>query len=79
MNSEDEINELRAQIFTLNKKIEAMRGVLWEWNCSSDNVWEYWRLKEVGETAEDYADYIGEDDDDMPLFDEDDRDFMERL
>lgn len=58
-----------------------MRALLWEWNVTSDNVWEYYRLKRVGETEEDYA-FLDENhgEPDMPLFDgDDDRDFMERL
>ena len=79
MNREDEINELRAEIATLQRKMHVMRGLLWEWNCSSDNVWEYWKLKEIGECSAHYVDWT-EDENDMPLFDEDDdRDFMERL
>jgi hypothetical protein len=78
MNSND-INDLQAEIARLNEKIKVMRGLLWEWNCSSDMVWEYYRLKQVGETSADYAEWT-EDEMDMPLFDQDDdRDFMERL
>jgi hypothetical protein len=79
MNSNDEINELKAEIVRLNDKICVMRSLLWEWNCTSDNVWEYYRLKQVGERDIDYAFLVNEDEPDMPLFDEDDRDFMERL
>jgi hypothetical protein len=43
-------------------------------------VWEYWKLKQVGEKREDYAAFLDDEDGvDMPLFDQDDRDFMERL
>jgi hypothetical protein len=78
MNS-NEINELQAEIVRLNEKIKVMRGLLWEWNPTSDNVWEYYRLYQVGETSVDYTDWT-EDEMDMPLFDQDDdRDFMERL
>ena len=78
MNSND-INDLQAEIARLNEKIAVMRSLLWEWNCSSDMVWEYYRLKQVGETSADYAEWT-EDEMDMPLFDQDDdRDFMERL
>jgi hypothetical protein len=38
------------EIDRLNKKIATMRALLWEWNCSSGPVWEYWRLADVGET-----------------------------
>jgi hypothetical protein len=38
----------------LKDKIAAMRAVLWEWNNSSDCVWNYYRLKAVGETKKDY-------------------------
>jgi hypothetical protein len=77
--SSNEINELQAEIVRLNEKIKVMRGLLWEWNPTSDNVWEYYRLHQVGETSADYTDWT-EDEMDMPLFDQDDdRDFMERL
>lgn len=79
MNTNNEINELKAKILLLEDKIHVMRGLLWEWNCSSDVVWEYWKLKQIGEQAQDYYHFTGDEDDDMPLFDEDDRDFMERL
>jgi len=78
MNSND-INELQAEIARLNEKIAVMRGLLWEWNCYSDMVWEYWKLKQVGERDIDYSFLLNEDEPDMPLFDQDDRDFMERL
>jgi hypothetical protein len=79
MNSND-INDLQAEIARLNEKIAVMRSLLWEWNCSSDMVWEYWKLKQVGEKREDYAAFLDDEDGvDMPLFDQDDRDFMERL
>jgi hypothetical protein len=79
MNSNDEINALKAEIVRLNDKIHTMRGLLWEWNCSSGPVWEYWKLMEIGEKPEDYSHWTEEEDDDMPLFDEDDRDFMNGL
>lgn len=79
MNSNDEINRLKAEILRLEDKIHVMRGLLWEWNATSDNVWEHSKLKKMGERAEDYYHFTGDEDNDMPLFDEDDRDFMERL
>ena len=73
MNSNDEINELKAEISRLNDKITVMRGLLVEWNCSSDMVWEYYRLKQVGEKCEDYAAFIDDEDEvDMPLFGDED-------
>lgn len=42
-------------ISEMETKINAMRTVLWEWNCSSGPVWEYYRLKAVGEKAEHYG------------------------
>ena len=51
----NEINDLKAEIARLNDKIHAMRSLLWEWNSSSGPVWEYWKLKDVGETEKDYA------------------------
>jgi hypothetical protein len=39
-----------------------MREVLWQWNCSSGPVWEYYKLQKVGETSEDYN-FINEDPD----------------
>lgn len=77
MNSND-INELQAEIARLNDKVRVMRTLLWEWNASSDNVWEYWKLKQVGEREEDYA-FLSDEEPPMPLFDNDDRDFMEGL
>ena len=79
MNREDEINELRAEMASLERKLHVMRGLLWEWNPTSDDVWEYWKLKEIDECSAHYVEWT-EDENDMPLFDEDDdRDFMERL
>ena len=78
-NMNNEVDQLKAEIVRLNEKIHAMRGVLWEWNCSSDMVWEYWKLKQVGEKAEDYVDWTGDEEDDMPLPDNDDDTFMERF
>ena len=69
MNSED-INELKAEIARLNEKIQAMRGILWEWNSSSGPVWEYYRLKQVGEKQEDYSFLDDDYEPDMPLFDQ---------
>jgi hypothetical protein len=48
------LDQAKTEIESLTKKIQVMRALLWEWNSSSDSVWEYWRLKEVGETAKDY-------------------------
>ena len=79
MNREDEINELRAEMAALHRTMHVMRGLLWEWNPTSDNVWEHHKLKELGEVSAHYVDWT-EDEMDMPLFDQDDdRDFMERL
>ena len=79
MNSND-TNDLKAEIVRLNEKLNVMRALLWEWNVTSDNVWEYYRLKQVGETEEDYNFLDDNYEPDMPLFDgDDDRDFMERL
>jgi len=69
MRMENEIETLKAEIERLNNKISAMRGLLWEWNSSSGPVWENRRLKAVGETIADYADYVDEDDMDLPLAD----------
>ena len=72
MDINDEINQLKAEIIRLNDKLYTMRGLLCEWNCTSDVVWEHWKLKNVGEKREDYIDFIDEDDNygpDMPLFD----------
>jgi hypothetical protein len=55
MNSNDDINDLKAEIVRLHEKLNVMRALLWEWNVTSDNVWEHYRLKRVGETEEDYA------------------------
>lgn len=51
----EDTTALKAKIEELEKKIAVMRSLLWEWNCSSGPVWEYWRLQEVGETAADYS------------------------
>jgi hypothetical protein len=48
-------NEVIKLISEMETKINTMRTVLWEWNCSSGPVWEYYRLKAVGEKAEDYG------------------------
>ena len=67
--NQDDIHELKAEIVRLNDKINVMRRILWEWNSSSGPVWEYYRLKQVGEKQEDYA-FIDDDYEvDMPLFD----------
>jgi len=70
MNNDDDINELKAEIARLNAKIEVMRGLLWEWNSSSGPVWEYYKLKRVGEKQEDYAFLDDDYEVDMPLFDD---------
>lgn len=70
MNSESE--QLKSEIIRLNEKIHAMRGLLWEWNVSSGPVWEYWKLKQVGEKAEDYAHLMDEYEPEMPLFGDED-------
>jgi hypothetical protein len=49
------------EIDRLNKKIATMRSLLWEWNCSSGPVWEYWQLADVGETEEDYKHLFDDD------------------
>jgi len=78
MNNETE--QLKAEIAALKEKVAGMRNVLWEWNVSSGPVWEYWKLKQVGEKAEDYAHLMDEDDLDMHMFDgDDDNTFMEKL
>ena len=71
VNSNDDVNDLKAEIVRLHEKLNVMRALLWEWNVTSDNVWEYYRLKKVGETEEDYS-FLDENygEPDMPLFDE---------
>jgi len=69
MGMNNEIEQLKAEIVRLNDKIHVMRGLLWEWNISSGPVWEYWKLKQVGEKPEDYSHWT-EDEPDMPLFDD---------
>lgn len=51
----EDTTALKAKIEELEKKIAVMRSLLWEWNCSSGPVWEYWRLADVGETEADYS------------------------
>ena len=51
---QEEIEKLKRENDRLNAKLQAMRALLWEWNSSSGPVWEYWRLKEAGETEADY-------------------------
>lgn len=51
----EDTTALKAKIEELEKKILVMRTLLWEWNCSSGPVWDYWRLHDVGETEADYA------------------------
>lgn len=70
MNSE--VEQLKAEIASLKEKIAAMRNVLWEWNNSSGAVWEYWKLKQIGEKAEDYALLMDEYESEMPLFGDED-------
>jgi hypothetical protein len=55
-------NEMLKTITQLEEKIKVMRSVLWEWNCSSGPVWEYYRLKSVGENESDYE-FINDDPD----------------
>ena len=50
----EEIENLKRENDRLNAKLQVMRALLWEWNSSSGPVWEYWRLKEAGETEADY-------------------------
>lgn len=69
MRMENEIEQLKAEITRLNDKIHVMRSLLCEWNGSSCPVWENRRLKALGETIADYADYVDEDDMDLPLAD----------
>jgi len=69
MNNDDDINELKAEIVRLNDKINVMRRILWEWNSSSGPVWEYYRLKQMGERDLDYC-FDKDYEVDMPLFDD---------
>lgn len=55
-------NEVIKLLFEMETKINVMRQLLWEWNCSSDPVWENYRLKSVGETESDYE-FINDDPD----------------
>lgn len=72
---ENDPESMRREIDRLQAKIQRMRSILWEWNSSSGPVWEHYRLKEVGETQEDYA-FIDENyEPDMPLFDDHDNHF----
>lgn len=59
-------NDVIKVITDLENKINVMRALLWEWNCTSDAVWNYYRLKDVGEREEDY-DFIKEDEDCLDL------------
>lgn len=70
----NEIEQLKAEIIRLNDKIHVMRSLLWEWNVSSGPVWEYRRLKQIGEKPEDYSHWT-EEEPDMPLFDDGDNIF----
>ena len=53
--------EVMRYINELEVKINVMRSVLWEWNCSSGPVWEYYRLQSVGEIEEDYKFIVCDD------------------
>jgi hypothetical protein len=55
-------NSVLNKIADLENKIKVMREVLWQWNCSSGPVWEYYKLQKVGETSEDYN-FINEEPD----------------
>ena len=72
MAMQQEIENLKAEIVRLNDKICVMRSILWEWNPSSGPVWEYHRLKKIGERDIDYsflADNNNHEEPAMPLFD----------
>jgi len=55
-------NEVIKLLFEMETKINVMRQLLCEWNCSSAPVWENYRLKSVGETESDYE-FINDDPD----------------
>jgi hypothetical protein len=57
-----EIDILKAENDLLHEKIEVMRTVLYEWNATSNPVWEYRKLKQIGETESDYEDLVEDDD-----------------
>lgn len=62
MNMSKEIDILKAENDLLHEKIEVMRTVLYEWNTTSNPVWEYRKLKQIGETESDYEDLVEDDD-----------------
>jgi hypothetical protein len=62
INMSKEIDILKAENDLLHEKIEVMRTVLYEWNATSNPVWEYRKLKQIGETESDYEDLVEDDD-----------------
>jgi len=53
---------LEVQIKALEQKINAMRSLLWEWNCTAVPVWEIEELFDLGETRHDYLQFMDTDD-----------------
>jgi hypothetical protein len=66
MNMSKEIDILKAENDLLHEKLEVMRAILYEWNATSHPVWEYRKLKQIGETESDDGGWsAGPDDDDL--------------
>jgi hypothetical protein len=62
INMSKEIDILKAENDLLHEKLEVMRAILYEWNVTSNPIWEYRKLKQIGETESDYEDLVEDDD-----------------
>jgi hypothetical protein len=71
MDAKHKIDKLYNEIEQLNEKLYAMRKLLFDWNPTEIDVWEHKELEDLGETVEDYIDFVEEREDEDFIIDED--------